>query len=170
MKNIQRGFIVPFLLVIIALLIVGGGAYVYTQNKKGNQPVVESPTTQTTSTTQVSNQSMLQKASVSDREKAYDAIIKSDLQSIQMESELYYGETGHNSYTGICSYSRVASYLSDIKTNTGVMPTCNSSATNGAASALLSTDNTKFWCVDFKSGFGGQTTTPLGTSTVCPVK
>lgn len=39
MKNTYRGFIVPLLLVIIALMLVGGGAYVYTQKK------VASPTT-----------------------------------------------------------------------------------------------------------------------------
>src|ERR1035437_3168702 len=39
MKNTRRGFIVPLLLVIIAVLIVGGGAYVFTQNKEAS-PVV----------------------------------------------------------------------------------------------------------------------------------
>jgi len=33
MKNSKKGFIVPVLLVIIALLVVGGGVYVY-ENKK----------------------------------------------------------------------------------------------------------------------------------------
>lgn len=39
MKNLQKGFIVPVLLVIIALLVVGGGVYVY-KNKKTEAPVV----------------------------------------------------------------------------------------------------------------------------------
>ena len=39
MKTIQRGFIVPLLLVIIALLLAGGGAYVYTQIKQVNPGV-----------------------------------------------------------------------------------------------------------------------------------
>lgn len=39
MKNSQKGFIVPVLLVIIALLVVGGGVYVY-KNKKSEVPVV----------------------------------------------------------------------------------------------------------------------------------
>lgn len=39
MKNSQKGFIVPLLLVVIALLVVGGGAYVY-KNKKAEVPIV----------------------------------------------------------------------------------------------------------------------------------
>ncbi|MBU1017007.1 hypothetical protein KJ678_02475 [Patescibacteria group bacterium] len=39
MKNSQKGFIVPLLLVIIAVLVVGGGVYIY-ENKKIEAPVV----------------------------------------------------------------------------------------------------------------------------------
>ncbi len=39
MKNLQKGFIVPVLLVIIALLVVGGGVYVY-ENKKAEVPAI----------------------------------------------------------------------------------------------------------------------------------
>lgn len=39
MKNSQKGFIVPLLLVVIALLVVGGGVYVY-KNKKVEKPIV----------------------------------------------------------------------------------------------------------------------------------
>lgn len=37
MKTTQRGFIVPLVLVIIALLLVGSGAYVYVQNRQVKQ-------------------------------------------------------------------------------------------------------------------------------------
>ena len=37
MKNNQKGFIVPLLLAIIALLVIGGGVYIY-QNKKAEAP------------------------------------------------------------------------------------------------------------------------------------
>ena len=53
MKNTTKGFIVPFLLIIIALVLVGGGAYVYTQNQQMSRPAVGTPATQTPSTTQV---------------------------------------------------------------------------------------------------------------------
>src|SRR3989344_992180 len=33
----NKGFIVPVLLVIIALLVVGGGVYIYTKNKQSDQ-------------------------------------------------------------------------------------------------------------------------------------
>jgi len=39
MKNHQKGFIVPVLLVIIALLVIGGGVYVY-KNQKAEMPTV----------------------------------------------------------------------------------------------------------------------------------
>ena len=42
MKNTQKGFIVPLLLAIIAVLLIGGGAYVYTQNKQADQPATAS--------------------------------------------------------------------------------------------------------------------------------
>ena len=34
MKNLQKGFVVPLLIAIIAVLVVGGGVYVYNNNKK----------------------------------------------------------------------------------------------------------------------------------------
>src|SRR3989344_4348691 len=45
MKNSKKGFIVPVLLVIIALLVVGGGVYIY-ENKKAEVPAVVDTGTQ----------------------------------------------------------------------------------------------------------------------------
>ncbi|TSC68745.1 MAG: hypothetical protein G01um101466_311 [Parcubacteria group bacterium Gr01-1014_66] len=45
MKNSQKGFIVPVLLIIIALLVVGGGVYVY-ESKKTETPIVVDTETQ----------------------------------------------------------------------------------------------------------------------------
>lgn len=56
MKNLQRGFVLPLLLALVAILLVGSGAYVYTQNKETHQSITASPTVRTASTTQVSNQ------------------------------------------------------------------------------------------------------------------
>ncbi len=41
MKTPQKGFISPLLLALVAVLLLGGGAYMYTQNKQGNQPEKE---------------------------------------------------------------------------------------------------------------------------------
>lgn len=49
MKNSQKGFIVPVLLVIIALLVIGGGVYIY-KNKKAEVPAVVDNGTQQTNT------------------------------------------------------------------------------------------------------------------------
>jgi hypothetical protein len=38
MKNLQKGFAIPIIIAVIALLTLGGGAYIYTNNK-----VVETP-------------------------------------------------------------------------------------------------------------------------------
>lgn len=45
MKNSQKGFVVPVILVIIALLVIGGGVYVY-QIKKSGIPVIVDTRTQ----------------------------------------------------------------------------------------------------------------------------
>ena len=61
--NYHKGFIVPLLTIIIAILVVGGGVYVYTQTKPANKPVpvVVSQTTQTTSTAQSSSSQSTEK-------------------------------------------------------------------------------------------------------------
>jgi hypothetical protein len=56
MKTSQKGFIAPLIL-IIALLVLGGGAYVYTQQKPINPPVTENVALpQATSISATSNQ------------------------------------------------------------------------------------------------------------------
>jgi hypothetical protein len=40
MKNLQKGFIVPVLLEIIAVLVIGGGVYIYESKKTETPPVV----------------------------------------------------------------------------------------------------------------------------------
>lgn len=54
MKDLQRGFIVPVLLVIIAALVVGGGFYIF-KNKKAQTPFITNIETPTTSQDQQTN-------------------------------------------------------------------------------------------------------------------
>ena len=152
MKNTQKGFIVQLLLVVIALLFVGGGAYVYTQNKQANQ---------------LEQEKLLSLA----RAKADDGNIQVALVFIQDQAKIYYGVTG-NTYIGVCGDSNVQKYLTVVQTaNGGTAPICNSSATEYAFSSPLATDKTKFMCVD-SIGPEGKTLWPsvaaLGTNTICP--
>lgn len=62
MKNNQKGFIVPILLAIIALLVIGGGAYIY-QNKKAEAPAPVD-NTETQQTNQIQQQTDTQTPSV----------------------------------------------------------------------------------------------------------
>ncbi len=57
MKNLQKGFIVPVLLAVIALLVVGGGVYVYKSKKTEapTPPVSVSPTSQSATNNQTSS-------------------------------------------------------------------------------------------------------------------
>ena len=41
MKNTQKGFIVPLLLSLLAILVIGGGAYAYVQNKNIQKHIAE---------------------------------------------------------------------------------------------------------------------------------
>lgn len=43
MKNLQKGSVIPLIIAIIALLCIGGGAYVYVNKKSVNTPVQETP-------------------------------------------------------------------------------------------------------------------------------
>jgi hypothetical protein len=57
MKTTQKGFIAPLILIIIAIVILGGGAYVYTQQKQANPLATENVTLpQATSTAPTTNQ------------------------------------------------------------------------------------------------------------------
>lgn len=50
MKNTQSGFVMPLLLALIVAMLIGGGVYVYVQNKQGSQPEAASKATGSIST------------------------------------------------------------------------------------------------------------------------
>ena len=54
MKNLQRGFVIPLIITVIALLLISGGIYFYTNKKTINTPVQETSKTTETSATQIS--------------------------------------------------------------------------------------------------------------------
>ena len=55
MKTSHQGFIAPLILIIIALLVLGGGAYVYVQKKQANPPTTGNLPV-ATSTAQITSQ------------------------------------------------------------------------------------------------------------------
>lgn len=59
MKNSQKGFVVPLLIAIIAVLVIGGGVYIY-NNKKVEAPVVSDTQTQTQTSGQTQQQTNTQ--------------------------------------------------------------------------------------------------------------
>ncbi len=59
MKNNHQGFIVPLLIIIIAVLAIGGGAYVYTKNKSINIDKASNPQPTPVSSNTISKQDPL---------------------------------------------------------------------------------------------------------------
>ena len=103
------------------------------------------------------------------RSKGQDAAVQSDLSSIQVQAEIFYG-TG-NTYTGVCSDSQVAKALTAADTANGTTGgsfcavLANGSAY--AATAQLVASSTSYWCVDSTGNAIGKTGTAAAL-TVCP--
>ena len=141
MKNTQKGFVVPLLVIIIAILLWNIGTHVY--RKQVTIPL--------------------------NRSIGDDAALGSWITIISQQAKTYYSATG-NTYFAVCADSSVAEALTKAQEIAGAVPTCNSSATVFAISfpSLLATDNNKkFWCAD-STGFNSKTAAPLGMGTICP--
>lgn len=113
------------------------------------------------------------------RFKGNDAAIQSDLDTIRTQAEIFYGGTGANSYgTAGTSCTTVGSLFAGDTTiakaitnaesanGTGTV-VCNNSLVAYAVSSPLSSNTARFWCVD-STGGSSNSTTALGTNTVCP--
>ncbi|MDP1690208.1 MAG: type II secretion system protein [bacterium] len=116
------------------------------------------------------------------RSKGNDAAIQSDLSTVRTEAEIFYGGTGANSYgstfpalsscttasTMFMLSTAIKSAIAGAESVNGTSNmVCNGTATAYAVSSPLSSDSTKFWCVD-STGFAGQRVTALGSNTACP--
>ncbi len=101
------------------------------------------------------------------RSKGNDAAIQSDLSTIQTQAEIFYG-TG-NTYTGVCADATIVKALAGASTaNGGTAPTCQTSGTAYAVSSKLSSNTSRYWCVD-STGASSNSTTALAAATyVCP--
>ncbi|HEY4509201.1 MAG TPA: type II secretion system protein [Candidatus Paceibacterota bacterium] len=109
------------------------------------------------------------------RSKGADAAVKSNLNNIRAQAELYY-DSNSNSYTGVCTAGS-GTILAGVTAaaNAGVAGSgvCNTSSTAWAASATLKQTNqagastgTDYWCVD-STGQSKVEDGALGAGTVC---
>lgn len=107
------------------------------------------------------------------RSKGSDAAIQSDLASAQTQAEIFYGGTGANSYTDLCTNATFAKITAaaDLANGSGTSPigvmVCTSTATAYAVVATFVADNTKAWCVD-STGVAKQIAASATAITACP--
>ncbi|MCB9818707.1 type II secretion system protein [Candidatus Nomurabacteria bacterium] len=95
------------------------------------------------------------------RDKGEDAAIKSNLNNIRAQAELFY-DNNSGSYLGVCSDTNVAQGV------TAAGGECNDTADVWAAFAGLSSASTSSYCVD-STGKAVTTTSSITTgSTACP--
>ncbi len=108
------------------------------------------------------------------RGKGADAAIKSNLNNIRAQAELYYDN--NSSYgtagagTGVCADTTVANALnaaSNAYNGTATADVCNVAAAGAAWAASVPLKGGGYWCVD-STGVSTSRVTALSTNTVCP--
>lgn len=107
------------------------------------------------------------------RSKGADAATKSNLSNIRAQAEIVYDSASPNSYDGVCTDGTVVNGITGATNSSGATATCNDSATEWAASAVLKQSNvvngtsaTDYWCVD-SEGQSKAIDSALGTATNC---
>jgi len=100
------------------------------------------------------------------RSKGADAAVKSNLNNVRAQAELYYDGNG-NSYTGVCTGTNPGNILTGVTAAAaagGGAVACNTSSTAWAASTALKTAG--YWCVD-STGQSKSEAAVLGAATIC---
>jgi type IV pilus assembly protein PilA len=115
------------------------------------------------------------------RSKGNDAAVQSDLSTVQIQAEIYFGGVGANTYgtAGATNACNVAGSLfaadatiaraitaADTANGAGAV-TCNNSATAYAVQAQLLSDTTKYWCVDSGGNAKQTSAAMLAGATAC---
>ena len=98
------------------------------------------------------------------RDKAADASVKANLETVRKQSALYYNDNWN--FTAFCA--SVPNPMAAARTAGGgtlANSPCNGSAAAWAASAALKTGG--FWCVDW-SGTASYEAAAIGSVTTCP--
>ena len=127
MNALQKGFVGPLLLIFVALLLVGGGAYVYMQKKQVNQLVNE------------------------DRDiKAAAEQVFQGMGSYQINNELANNKNGYASSCsddGVVSLWKIASLIKTLKgiSNSVV---CKDSISTWALSVQMKSNPSQYLCLD----------------------
>ena len=101
------------------------------------------------------------------RSRGIDAAIKGTMSSMRAQAELAYD--ADNNYDGICDDTTgiLDPLIDDVFSKNGeVAVGCNDGGQQWAASSVLTTDNSKYFCVDH-TGFAGVVDTALGTNLQC---
>jgi hypothetical protein len=148
MKNSHKGFILPLLLIIIALAFVGGGAYVYLQNKQSGQPETVSPVTQT-ATTSVAQTSDLKTYTNAQHgySVSYPATVTTTLASGDFSTGVWssLSQSGQDWYKSSCVVLRDANqkWIIYISSNKGSV-LCGSGAGNGMGKPMGQTTADSF--------------------------
>lgn len=177
--------------ILVVILLVGGGAYVYMQNKQVNQSAVMGPPTQTAQTevqqsqTQVvapSKAETLKKlltdnptetetvlvAWTSAEKLSIDNSIKKLIADSRIQAEMYYGITNGNSYASICTDTNgLLGTRNELSKLSGSV-VCKDSSTAWAMSAQLtnySASTPQYQCADNLGTFVVRTS-PI-TTTKC---
>ncbi|HTE48999.1 MAG TPA: hypothetical protein VK675_03775 [Candidatus Paceibacterota bacterium] len=159
MKNNEKGFIVP-LIIIVALIVIGGGVYIY-KNKKVKTPVIIDTATQKTDTqtppintnqsttipTPYSDLSSADKKLIIDLGK--DIAVKNNVNGLRDFITQYYKVESNP-----CGNKYVLDYI-DSSTVGHII--CKSNSTSYAGSSVLVSTPSASWCAD-SFGFSGQGT------------
>ncbi|MGB8815637.1 MAG: prepilin-type N-terminal cleavage/methylation domain-containing protein [Minisyncoccia bacterium] len=97
------------------------------------------------------------------RSKGSDAAVKAQLAQLPAQAAVFYDT--NNTYTGVCVDPQMIKLLAAATSTAGKLGgTCNSDATNWAASSDLK--SAAFWCID-STGYVGSVTANLTSSTTC---
>ncbi len=173
MKNSQKGFIVPLLSIIISLLVIIGGVYVYSQK---NETVSEPIATVVTNVAAENENSTLSAGITTTEEETKslttaqknlvsDALVKTSFMEVRSRGEEVYD--ANSNYNTVCSDSKMMSSFSKIEEQTKVKVVCNATATAYAVYATLRNPTAPYtgWCVD-GLGYDGESL-GLGNAIKC---
>ena len=104
------------------------------------------------------------------RGKGANAAVKSNLNNVRAQAELFYDSASPNSYAGVCATgaTTIKKGVDAAATAGGGVNACNDSSTAWAASTALKTPESGngYWCVDNTGASKGESAV-LGTATVC---